>query len=532
MDEDKQITGKDIRRILERFSSPQTQFYDQEKNSLDIVRLLDGEEASEQLKEIFRKEDGFFEITNQILADKDSQNRVEDRSLTTQATLLYHLIANAGIERLMRNYEFENDTSNLTPDQRLDLKAELARRYVERKTKEREEYDPAVPNPITVGLELEYDSDFVPLSNHLTNTYTQLYYYLSSRHVNLQVQNPEDLVLPNDPNVPVDLDSFDKFKALATIVRKVPIPAYFAIHINRHIRNTTGTPKTLAKLVEPPMKEHDEVEGKEIVTQPTFSFRTQLREILVAAEKGELGNEWNIHATLTGVELSPNDTQFMDILVMAAAAGFIPQHIFDKAIEEQENTPLRTSGIETSWQQLAVEDYHIKFSNFPDEQNYYYFPFHKHRSAVGESYPDYQLRSGVEIRSLLKYEEGEFHLLVRYLDFTEIAAWAVRAEQIPQDERTPNEKKLSLLWHKLNKEFKRLYNSRDIILANKSEYFDTRTEFEPNFEFDQAQGYIDMLSNIILQSTYMDADFQMEAREIITNFKIRAKPLIPTRRKR
>lgn len=183
-----------------------------------------------------------------------------------------------------------------------------------------------------------------------------------------------------------------------------------------------------------------------------ISVRARLREILQksAILTPDLQQELNYHTTYSGVQLSPEHIEFMDVLLVSAAAGFLPQAMFDEigsaVIESEKNL-----GQEITFSQKFIRENHAKPSRVGDI--FIFFPFHRVRSAqdlasrisgkvVSENY-------GVERRGAFSYPHSEITDFVKETLFADAAARCVAACQLPEESCTPNDLLARKAWQKL-----------------------------------------------------------------------------------
>ncbi len=202
----------------------------------------------------------------------------------------------------------------------------------------------------------------------------------------------------------------------------------------------------------------------EMVTQPATSPRTIFREMMAAMLVGGGMENGGIHATIGGVELSPEHTEIMEVTALLAAAGLLK--LSKEKLEYHKSVYERGGRIKTGEQ-------HVKFSETGLGE--YYFPFHRSRDERMLPYP-VRSQPGVEVRSLLRFKPNEFGTFVKSVSFLWLSGWMIQAEQkgvVGRARGDPEEKELSRnlvhSWREMMGEYRELLREAGIKHPKKAE---------------------------------------------------------------
>lgn len=179
---------------------------------------------------------------------------------------------------------------------------------------------------------------------------------------------------------------------------------------------------------------------REVRSKPTYSARQALREFFWLKKAGAITDRINFHFTYGGVRLKESDPEFMDVTLMSAAAGFLPEKLLDAVMDDQESDQNTTDGDVLSMP-------HVVFTETTKKSN---FPLHSQRFST-QLIPVTQDNEknfwGTERRSVFHYDDNEYPLLVKDVLFSEAAAIAKAAHQAYSKSKV--EEKLSKLWEEL-----------------------------------------------------------------------------------
>ena len=328
-----------------------------------------------------------------------SPDRVLERITASQQLALLALLQTGQIETLYQSY-LQTAAQNGQPltQSPADIKAQLASIFLSRLTAKNQEtsFSQLPGGPISHGLEVEY----IPPEEELIigpENETSLHW--------LQRQVLSRLVAHR---------SGQSYRAVAD-----------ALSLDDPLAATVAKTKVFDQKDEP-------LGAMEIASQPSASPLTSLRDLLKAAESGAIsGDFWNLHLTLSGLQLTPDHTEAMDITAIAVGAGF-------SAISK------------TKFDEFTISEHVGKISR--TDSGECYFPFHRLRWLNRTMlYPSPQTNSNtaVEFRSLLNFPEGNFATLVRCVTFNFYAALGARAFQKSADHRNPVEAQLAAAWENL-----------------------------------------------------------------------------------
>lgn len=192
-------------------------------------------------------------------------------------------------------------------------------------------------------------------------------------------------------------------------------------------------------------------------SRPHISVRAKLREMLQQSTvlSCDPENSINYHTTYSGIRVSCEDSEFMDVLLVSAAAGFLPQAIFDQVGGETIGTE-RDLEQEITFSQKSIQENYPKAST--SIHGTVYFPFHRVRKAyeiatrMSGNIPSENY--AVERRGAFSYPHSEITDFVKETLFADAAARCVAACQLPEESCTPNDLLARKAWKKLMKFWK------------------------------------------------------------------------------
>lgn len=449
-----------------------------------------------ELETEYAQEDLFFHTVKEIVMDRLNSydiTRVERRLLGSDIVTLFYLFAHGGIEEISKN--------------RPDVpKADLAYEYLTQVRKKNKEENPSDMNSsLTFGMEVEYTNEF----RRITEAYTALLLAFGAEiKTAVSSLDVDTYELPENASKELQerLLTLKAIKHCFGIKVKNLLPqsglsigyrsGALAEFINNYVYLTAYYEKKEGSM------------DHELVMYPSGTYKMQLRELLFLARTGAISGDWNIHTTLGDIELNKRHTEMMDVLLISAAAGYLPSNVTDKLIDE--TLDFTSHGI--MFEDISATENQPKTSVMDDDTEVY-FPFHKRREGRELSpYPDLRShpKTAVETRGILNYPPGDFPLLVRHVSFTRIAAEAIQAVQRPKKQRTDKDKQLIEKWNHLKNSFHQLLRNHELSPLSSRQYY-TKDE-------DQLTTYGSLLYSIIGESIFNDS-FRTEARKIIREFK-------------
>lgn len=458
----------------------------------------------EQLNEFYHLQEIFLDEAKKFLSNEIPRESVlayitpEDRISISDAMTLYYLLVGGKLDELYAAAQKELDNSvPLSPEEMDNQKVELALSFIQNvrdKNREKESFG-SHSFPITQGIEIEYED---PLLN-LTKKYIQLRKYFISK--NITSETAPDSVDTKDRK------KFKKFKTITYVLfGKMPLTAELESSTWTALKSQTEIHDAYDKLPNAPLKPRAAV-WLEVATTPSAAYATQLREILHAHLAGLINTDqtdrhghesnkfWNIHQTLGGVDLSPEHTEVMDILLIAAAAGYAGNNVNEEKLEKS-----------------TISEKHRK------ESVLFIFPFHKRRTKDDSQlmpYGEKQLSKfpSVEQRSLLKYTLNEFPLLVRFMRFSNMAAYAIHAVQ-RKDHPTQEDLDLANAWDELESSWKILLQSHTIHILKQNEYYIQ----DDHYGAMQKPASYDITLTRILRERKINKEFTSKAKRLIRQF--------------
>jgi hypothetical protein len=181
--------------------------------------------------------------------------------------------------------------------------------------------------------------------------------------------------------------------------------------------------------------------GNEIGLLPSVTSRIQLEEIKTLADIEQL-QSFNLHFTINELALTPDNPEVMDLLFVAAIAGYLPSQVFESLTTtniHQNSTMKHDNPFDIC--PLFVRENSMKYYKATD--NKIHFPFHRARiEEFEENYAhtdmltsylkekNHTLDTAVEFRGLFTYNVEELHDVDQLYHFYELSTNALRPHQI------------------------------------------------------------------------------------------------------
>jgi hypothetical protein len=244
----------------------------------------------------------------------------------------------------------------------------------------------------------------------------------------------------------------------------------------------------------------------EIVSNPTSSYRTQLRNILYLRNTGLVG-AISSHETFSGIKLTPEHTEVMDARAIVTAAGLIG----DTEDQEWATTVLENENYYGS--------YHVKPS-ITDEGDYVVYP--KFRYRLGK--PIQPLREGdpsfaVEWRESGPVENNfvSFSKYVRRVRYEFNVSCAIKAFQKPSETRTLQEQSLADIFSSHLDQWDEILQQAGLSnVSSEGRYFSMSNinSYEEAVEKARTNDYNVML-NKIEATMILNSTFKESARKIV-----------------
>lgn len=536
------LTIEEITKIITETETSTTPLSSEKTETLQVFRTIMGKsrktlKASEALEAQLLRNERFKRSLESI---RIHFHKHTERSLVTQVAALHRLLVQGELENLYTRFlEREGIQDDLAPEQILELKVKLATDFISKITRNTEAAPESNENDPTFGLELEYIS-YDSLVRTLETQFNEALGVIRKKtNLNIYknaISDLDEFSSSPDPELKSVYTFFQKIKTLFPN-RQLPIQGYYSKIlqvIEKHDINRDVL-RNFAALPFSPWRDDQEIDddnlpryatNREIITKADITLRSQLRELVMVAGP-EIEGFWNLHLTIGGVEISPQNHQLMDVLCMAAAAGFLPEKMFEGIIAAQEEATFDAENDEDAPTVIRLDEKltkHSYISSNPDLE--LYFPFHRTRDGViikpleGRVAPTHDF--GTEVRSILRYEQGEFPLLVRYLDFMEKVTPLVRAVQQGEN----NE--LTKLWDELQQAFTDLFIEMNLPDLNDEDYYAVgkpALNLDNESELESTNRYNEKLTEILMQSLYFNPEVKARAKKIIIEFKKRLKEL-------
>jgi hypothetical protein len=221
----------------------------------------------------------------------------------------------------------------------------------------------------------------------------------------------------------------------------------------------------------------DEKTYKESVTAPSASIKTQLKDLLHAWKLGALEGNLGIHQTLSGVEITPEDPSFMDVLAMSISSGL------NQILESSEEDDLFTGFLADSGEYIHLES-HRKPSEINGEE--WYIPGHRNRGVKPDGYVPY--KEGDESLTELRLvgdlnKDKNFPSFVKQMTFNWLCAAGCMADQKDPADRDEDDQFLAQSWQELQNNWTNTLEKHSIKQPEKGRYMchysDVRNETPP-----------------------------------------------------
>jgi len=463
----------------------------------------------DELKANFEKENKFYSSLRNVLNEFEprlSSQVPEGRMVGTDLIALYHLFINGGLDRLyQRHIGSREERGKTLAESEIEIKTKLAHGYLEvLRYKNKEKITSEKENwPITVGIEIEYPKN---VFYQALRKYSQAFLDLDLfAYEGADVDSlPEELAQDRP-------DLFDTIRSCSFLFGN-KIPEYYQLARMRDIidvinRSMIGL-ESLGILT--PVDNVPEGQGdRELRLKPSINHKTLLREALILYNSGLMGRgSWNVHTTIASIELNRNHTEIMDVLLMSAAAGFLPESLLDDEMDKAESTELSEDG------NIQFDEFTIVEKVPKESSDGFYYPFHKARKPHSiDSYASRSNYHSVERRGVFNYEMVDFINLVREMFFTEYASLAIHAIQNPSRKN----KALAKAWKKLTGEYWKLAKKNGMQKLSTEDYY-SESIFEDGRISAAATRYNQLLTDCLVES-FFNPKFKAETRKIIRNFR-------------
>lgn len=490
------------------------------ENAEKFYQILANRSGTE--KAFSESEISFLNAAHEELGGLDPD--IDPRIIKSQLSAFHSLIFSGGLNRLYQQYLDQNQDQQSPENEKekeIEIKTEIAFAFLARVAeKNKEEKYAEVPSGyISVGIEIEYHNfirqematkkiyeDLVVEYDKILSTLTlEKTFFNRKKYADQEKQKLHIQKLKDKTQRRLDI--------LNSILGSQS-PESVAQNFN------TWEPGTQASLA------LDIVSGSsnsEIQSKPSANYKTQLREIISIAQVGGLRDNWGIHETFGGIELSPEHTEFMDALPIAIAAGFIQ---FETNNEMLWNNP-----------DLGYSMFIEKYSKDDDDGNY--FPYHKPRSIYFFNYNDYagrKQKSGVELRSLPEYTANTFIKFVRQISFHFYFSHGVKSFQKPESERVDQDQDLKKSYEELMISWESLLAEHNLELpSNKDKCIQGRVVEMGNDFSDSEEGesqkalstnkYLVFIGKMA-QLEKDDKDFSKKTRELVRIYNGKIKRIL------
>lgn len=177
-----------------------------------------------------------------------------------------------------------------------------------------------------------------------------------------------------------------------------------------------------------------ELKGREYISKPSLTMKSQLRDVLNTLKSGGLGKEVNIHQTVSGAELSPENVDFMEAHLISIASGL--------DLEEYSETDINYLLLFLRKNIPAMKGDFQKLSVINDQK--YLFPQHLNRGVSSEeaiTYPDSSRDDNLlELRAVgVLKSVKDFPKYVKNTTFNWLCAWGAKAEKKSTNMRNDDE---------------------------------------------------------------------------------------------
>jgi hypothetical protein len=487
---------------------------------IDRVRFrLDGM-GDEEVDKLLKREISFnkFMEEHPFFIKKDYS--VEDRVRCGDVIALYYLVVAGELDRIYER-NIANDPK-LGKEDPIKVKQDIAIKFIETTRQRNGEIAKSQKDsPITMGVEVEFMMPQRVMLNRIDKIVYQLLNY--DIDIDLNLNSIDDV----EPEVALLIETAKSYADMA----KIDDPTLRKLENIRLMRDNLWGIRSLVMHTFGLLDDEVEMGDHEIKTSPSFSWKQQIRELLHLYKLHGLGKNWNFHVTLAGIELSEKHTESMDVLLMAAAAGYTPNWKVDqKIVEEIEQAEETDDEPRTLFHPESMMEFVRKTS-----PGFLLFPYHMVRDEDKMiNYPVTRRMSqkGLELRGFGDYsleladDEGnlvsEFPLIVRHMRFTYLAMNAIHAFQKPEADRNEAEMRMVKAWEELRSKW--LFELEEAgIQAPKPEDYLTNSRFSSG-------KYDDILYDSALEAgfsrMFQDRPFQNNMRTHIRRFSVTMKQCI------
>lgn len=489
-----------LRKLVAKTDSASSENVEQKDGRIyQKLALLEEGILEEEIVKRFAKEDQFlkyFEDNPDVV--EDGENKVKNREISSDVISLYYLLVKGKIEDLYQKAcERDPEVANLDP---VDVKAELAMSFLERTHKKNKEEIPKGIDPVTFGVEVELDLPETIVKNEFLKSISELRMagLLYGMSTNLDEIASSEMLYGED---------------IAKVKAVIKLTGLKATSIEDYLKIFDGNSNVLSTLetIRDGMYRYEYMsQEEEISSKPTLGYRQYMRELLYLKLSGMNADRWNFHETIAGIELSPEHTEIMESLLIAASAGLTPPNKVEEAIEK--------SMQEDSWVDPTPE---IRYQKSSDDGNVY--PLHKTRTwNEVEEYPyDSPIlnvgKYGVELRGVGEYTLEEYPIAVRHARFIYHCGHAIRALQKSEGTRNKKENLLVDAWQEMTNEWKKILQESGLdVLKSEDFSLDLDTQYS---EIEQSN-YATLFGDLMLRG-YLDQEFYKENRRVVREFNKR-----------
>lgn len=439
--------------IISKFLQPQGDLESPILDSTSLLyhkRLKEGESV---VPDIVKRLEYFCEVLSDIHSIHESNDDEVDRRITASDVMtLYYLLVNGELQRILDKVIPPERQIDLEEEEMLQIKMEIVEGYLARvRHKNAEKYVSENSNKrVTCGFEVEYSL----INDDIFQSVKELLDIFAIYQIDYRQGDdiPSLLIQLRDSLPPRGLGIHKRAVKLFKQIRKEygsklsNLDIISGSQLERR-KNLFFAPFTM---FEGPLQDGLDATARETRFDPSTSYKTQIRELIQAVKTGAIEGDWNIHETLVGITLSPRNIEVMDITLICAAAGWLPEKIFEVLSKPKRGVKY--------FEQVTIEERYVKVSSLSSHHEsgfaYCYFPFHllKDSSDI-QDYKNDRRSEAVERRSLFEYSPHEFSNLVRHLHFTEVACQVIASVQ--EQNKSPKDFKLTKLWET----FKEYWNS-------------------------------------------------------------------------
>lgn len=480
--------------------------------------------VSNEARETFLRESTFVSVVNDVLFELANTlevheiSSINNRALATELLFLLKIHTEGKLDQMYDKYLTEQglDKATVTIVQERKIKLALIKKTLELivKTQKKEKMLSLNPEAVTVGLEIEFVDLIVQELLRMHDFIGTFENECGNSLIGVEIDTVNSTKVKKKFR-----EKFNRYVQLSSLfgdktLKRLEIMLQIS-DIKRNIPFFGSAHKISSPNVRALGVSIDGSYDTEIVTNPSFSLKTQLKELLWSTSVWGIDSEWNIHETFSQVQLTPDHVEFMDGLLIVAAAGFLSSSVFEAMIDDSS---------ESEMNELIISERYSKSSHI--NQKYYFFPFHRSREAGNLLFVSgKKFSSAVELRSILKYKPGEFSLFVRQFTFSYLFSYAVVAVQKDPTDRTDWQITLVHIYETLLSQWNEILREFDIPSVTQSGYWLEQSVSDVDLPLE----YERLLSELIVTCAMSEKGerLKQKTRAIIREFSVAAKAVIP-----